>query len=133
MTNYHPLDVRHKPTTVTDQPAKAQPWRIAEPKAEPWQRKGPIQDDPRVEQRKRETHSRDIEAKELKKTPLIAMLFTPALLFYQSRALLRSKTGVGYSGGQIVLQVIGAVVMYFVLFKADTMFGINEFLGGAMN
>jgi hypothetical protein len=133
MPNYHPLDVRHKPTEPVDLRPKARSWRIAEPKPEPWQRKGPIQDDPRVEQRKREAHSRDIEQEERKKIPLASHLFTPARLFYETRALLRSKSGVGYSKFQIVTQVVGAVVMYFMLFRADTMFGINDFLIGGLN
>ena len=133
MANYHPLDVRYKPKTHSGQQLKTQPWRITEPKVEPWQRKGPIQDDPRTEQRKQEKHARKIEGKELRKIPLIAILFSPALLFYQGRALLRSKSAAGYSTGQIALQVIAAVVIYFVLFKADTTFGINELLVAPMN
>jgi hypothetical protein len=133
MANYHPLDVRHKPAKAADRQPKAQPWRISEPKTDAWQRKGPIQDDPRVEQRKREAHSRDIEKEERQKIPLASHLFTPARLFYEARALLRSKSGVGYSKFQIAAQVVGALVMYFVLFRADTMFGINDFLKASLN
>ena len=134
MSKYHPTDVRYKHKEPVAAVKKSPLWQNVSLEAKrPWQRPGPVRDSERTERKNRESVARAAEKPAIESVGVLKYIWGTMANYAQLKGAYTAEKAVGNSTVKIIAKVVSALASYFLILKADQLFGINDLIQAFRN